>query len=146
MKFLVKLRDQISKWIMRTKNAGVILRMPLLGVTAVSTLVTALKGTALDNYTIGIIAVFSLAAVVFIWAYDRFQVMNMQNRWNADRSSNFTSPTTAINQVINARQLSVLAQGINEGWTQDKIFEEMHNETVKGIKKYRNGIDMSDYE
>lgn len=143
---LVQLREEFSKWLMRTQNAGRVLRMPLLGVTAVSTLVTALKDTALSSYTLPIVAVAGLSAVVFIWAYDKFQVLNIQNRWNADRSDNYIGPTTAINQIVNARQLSVLSRSISEDWSDEKTRKEMNRITEKTLSEFRNGIDLGDFD
>ena len=146
MKLLLKAREEVSKWIMRTKNAGVILRMPLLGVTAVSTLITALKGTQLQAYTSFIVGIFGVGAILFIWAYDRFQVMNIQNRWNADRADNYAGPTMAMNQMVNAVQLGVLSESIKEGWSQEKTQRKMKEETRKTVAEYRNGINMEDFE
>lgn len=145
-KLLVKLRDEVSRWIMRTKNAGVILRIPLLGVTAVSTLVTALKGTVLQNYTIYIVGFSCIGAMLFIWAYDRFQVMNMQNRWNADRADNYYGPTGAINQLAAAEREAVLAQSIKNDWDMEKTREEMRKAAEKVIAEYRNGVDMERFD
>lgn len=145
-KLLVKLRDEVSRWIMRTKNAGVILRIPLLGVTAVSTLVTALKGTVLQNYTIYIVGFSGIGAMLFIWAYDRFQVMNMQNRWNADRADNYYGPTGAINQLAAAEREAVLAQSIKNDWDMEKTREEMRKAAEKVIAEYRNGVDMERFD
>lgn len=146
MKLLVRAREEVSKWLMRTQNAGTILRIPLLGVTAVSTLVTALRGTTLEKYTFYIVGVFGVGATVFIWAYDRFQVMNIQNRWNADRADNYIGPTTAINQIVNARQFSVLSQSISEDWSDDKTRKELEKVTRKALSQYRNGIDLGDID
>lgn len=146
MKFLVQLREEISKWIMRTKNAGTILRIPLLGVTAVSTLVTALRGTGLENYTMGIVGFFGVSAVLFIWAYDRYKVMNLQNRWNADRADNYAGPTMAMNQMVNAVQLGVLSESIKNDWSHERTQEEMMEATRNAVADYRNGINMEEFE
>lgn len=143
---LVELREEFSKWLMRTQNAGRVLRMPLLGVTAVSTLVTALKDTALSSYTLPIVGVAGVSAIVFIWAYDEFQVLNIQNRWNADRSDNYIGPTTAINQIVNARQLSVLSRSISEDWSEEKTVSEMEKATEETLSEFRNGIDLGELD
>jgi len=145
-KILVALREEVSKWIMRTKNAGVILRIPLLGVTAVSTLVTALRGTMLEKYTLPILSVFGIGAVVFIWAYDRFQVMNIQNRWNADRADNYYGPTGAIDQLASAERDAVLAQSIKNDWDMERTREEMKKAVERAVSEYRNGVDMKRFD
>lgn len=143
---LLRLREEVSKWIMRSQNAGTVLRIPLLGVTAISTLVTALRGTALQAYTFHIVGVFGAGAVFFIWAYDRFQVMNIQNRWNADRADNYVGPTTAMNQLINAEQFAVLSESIRKDWSREKTSEEMEKATREAVQRYRNGIDVGDLD
>jgi len=145
-KLLISLREEISKWIMRTKNAGVIMRIPLLGVTAVSTMITALRGTFLERYTLAIVVGFGVAALVFVWAYDRFQVMNMQNRWNADRADNYYGPTGAIDQLAAAEREAVLAQSIKNDWDMEKTREEMKKAAERAISEYRNGVDMERFQ
>lgn len=142
---LLKAREEVSRWLMRTLQAGRILRMPLLGVTAVSTLVTALKGTAFENYTMYIISVSGIMAVTFIWAYDKFQVLNIQQKHDADRSSNFVGPSMAMTSMIRARQFSVMSKAIAEDWEQEKIDQKMREVTEDEIKKYRDGINMEDF-
>ena len=146
MSLLIKLREEVSKWIMRTQNAGTVMRIPLLGVTAVSTLVTALRGTAFQNYTMYIVGVFGVLAMIFVWAYDRFQVMNIQNRWNADRADNYVGPTTVMNQLINARQFGVLSQSLNNNWSEEKTQEELEKVTRETVAEFRNGIDLGDLD
>lgn len=136
------LRNHLSKWLMRTQQAGRVLRLPLYFITALSTTITALKGTVLENHTLMIAAIFGVAAMIFIWAYDRFQVLNIQNRWNSDRSDNFVGPNTAVNQMVNARQLVVLASGIKDGKSKPEIEDEMREATLESLKRYRNGFDM----
>lgn len=131
---------------MRTRNAGTILRIPLLGVTAISTLITALKGTSFENYTFYIIIISFILTTLFIWAYDRFKVLNIQNRWDADRSDNYVGANTAINQMINARQLSILAKSINQNWDGKKTMEELDKITEETVKEFRNGLDMERFD
>lgn len=143
MELLVKAREEFSKWIMRSLQAGRVLRMPLLGVTAVSTLVTALRGTMFQNYTLHIVSAFGILAVGFIWAYDRFKVLNIQQKWDQDRSSNFVGPNMAINNMISARQFSVLSKAMQEDWDEEKRREELERVTEEAIQEFRNGIDLS---
>lgn len=120
--------------------------MPLLGVTAVSTMITALKGTAFENYTMYIIAFSGLGAIGFIWAYDRFKVLNLQQKHDADRSSNFVGPSMAMSNIIQGRQMSVMSKAIAEGWDRERIEKEMDRVTKEELSKYRDGIDMSEFK
>lgn len=146
MSFLLKLREESGKWLMRVQQAGRVLRLPLFFITAVSTMVTALKGTFLSDYTLLIVGVFCAGSAVFVWAYDRFKVMNVQNRWNADRSDNYVGPTTAVNQMVNARQLAVLAEGLNSDKNQEQVVSNMREATLEELRRYRNGFDLGDID
>lgn len=141
---LVKLREEISRWLMRTQNAGRLLNIPLRATTASSVLTLALQETFLAQYTVPVVVLFTGTLIGFIWAYDRFQVMNIQNKLDADRSDNFVSPTTAMNQLINARQFSVLSRSLSEDWDKERTEEELDRVTKDTIKEFRNGIDMGE--
>lgn len=143
---LVWMRDEISKWLMRTQNAGRLLNIPLRATTASSVLTLALQETILAEYTVYVMVFFALGIGVFIWAYDRFQVMNMQSRHDADRSDNFTGPTTAINQLINTRQQAVQSKAIAENWEIEKTEKELRRVTEEALQDYRNGINMGDFQ
>jgi len=143
---LVDLREFISKWLMRSQNAGTVLRIPLLGVTAVSTFVTALRGTFLESYTLIMVGLAGLAGVAFIWAYDRFQVMNLQSKWDADRSDNYFGPSGAMQQIAAAERQAVLAQSIQEGWSMEKTRSEMRKAVEQAISENRDGIDMRRFD
>jgi len=146
MNFLHAAREEISKWLMRTQNAGRLLNIPLRATTASSVLTLALQETFLAQYTVLVLVTFTAGMIFFIWAYDRFQVMNIQNRWNADRSDNYIGPTTAMNQLINARQFGVLSQSLNNNWSQEKTDEELERVTRETISQFRNGMDLGDLD
>ena len=146
MKVLVMLREEISKWLMRTQNAGRLLNIPLRATTASSVLTLALQETFLAQYTLIVLISFSIGIMFFIWAYDRFQVMNIQNRWNADRADNYVGPTTAMNQLINARQFGVLSQSLNNGWSEEKTQKRLESVTRETVREFRDGIDIGDLD
>lgn len=137
-------RSEVSRWLMRTLQAGRVLRLPLLGVTAVSTLTTALRGTAAEDYTIAIVAGFAFASLVFIWAYDRFEVLNLENRHKMDRSDNFVGPGFAMNKIMMARHLGIVADGLREEKPTAEIQDELEDETLRLLREWRNGIDLSE--
>jgi len=145
MSWKLSARDELSKWLMRTIQAGRVLRIPLLGVTAFSTTITALRGTSLEQYTSFILAAFMVGILGFIWAYDYFKVLNYQNRWSADRSNNYVGPEMAIDKVISARQFAVMSEGIKEDKSMEEIEKELERVTEESLRKYRDGIDLSSY-
>lgn len=141
---LKRIRKEISKWLMRTENAGRLLSIPLRLTTASGVLTLALEKTSLSQYTFVIVPSFVLAMIAFIWGYDVFRVLNIQNQYDADRSDNYAGPTTAINQMVNAVQFAVLAEGLQEDWSSDKIHDEMKQQTREELSRYRDGINISE--
>lgn len=146
MEALVQLREEFSKWLMRTKQAGQVLRLPLFFITAVSTMVTALKGTFLDGYTFQIGGVFVAGSAFFIWAYDRFQVMNMQNRWNTDRTDNYVAAPFLMGNMTQARMFATLSKSINEDWSPEQTEQELERVVEDCFREFRNGVNPSEYE
>lgn len=137
-----RISDWISRWLMRSMEAGRVLQIPLLGVTAVSTLTTALKGTFLQPYTIHIIAGFGLCALGFIYQYDNSGVLNKQNREKMDRSDNFAGPGMAMGMTLQGRQRAVMAAAAGEEWSLEETLETMDDVTVQHLQQYRDGIDV----
>lgn len=115
-------------------------------VTAGSTAGTFLQSTQFAPYIPAFFAVGGLGTLLFTWAYDRFQVMNKQQKWNADRSNNFMGPAHAMNHKLDAVKFAVLSQSIKEDWDMEKTKQEMERVTDEKIKEYRNGIDLGDLE
>jgi hypothetical protein len=120
--------------------------MPLLGITAVSTLVTALKGTFLQQYTFAIVGAFGLGAVSFIWAYDKFQVLNLQHKHNDDRAGNYVGANQTVDKLIQGRQLAVVAQALSQDMSYDEVQELMDQATYQASAELRNGIDTEKIE
>lgn len=137
-------RDEVSRWFMRTLQAGRVLRLPLLGVTAVSTLTTALRGTAAENYTFVVVSAFGVFSLLFIWAYDHFRVLNLENRHKQDRSDNFAGPGFAMGTLMRGQQLAVVAQALQEDWSEERIKGQMEYETRKLLQNWRDGIDLDE--
>lgn len=132
----------LSRWIMRSQEGGKVLRMGLLGVTAVSTLVTALKGTYLQQYTLHFIGVIAAVSFVFLYVYDQSGVLNQQNVERMDRADNFAGPGMAMGALIRGRQLSALFEALDEDVSPAEARERVHEATLEACREYRNGIDV----
>lgn len=138
-------REFVARWMMRVRQASAQLKIAFFGLTALSTTVTALKGTPYSQYSTHLAAIFLVGTVVFTWAYDVFHVMNIQNRWGADRSSNFLSPESAINHVVRSRQLAVLGAALSDGSDDaEDLAEVLENVTFDALDSYGDGIDMEE--
>lgn len=134
--------DIISRWIMRSKEAGTVLQIPLLGITAISTLTTALKGTPLEQFTLHIMGSFGVFAIGFIWWYDDSGVLNRQQRDRMDRADNFAGPGIAMNNLIQARQFAALSKALAEDTSPEEIEEAIEATTVESLREFRGGIDI----
>jgi len=141
MSLLETIHREISRWMMRYTQAGVPLKQIAWTITAGSTLITALKAVGFQGDVVLVIAGYLIFQVVFMWAYDRFKVLNRQMKLDADRSSNFMPPKWCMDNLIRSKQFSVMTQAINEGWDREKTDKKMLKETKKLLKKYRRGID-----
>lgn len=141
MNVLETIHREISRWMMRYTQAGVPLKQIAWTITAGSTLVTALKSVGFKGDITLVIGGYLGFQIIFMWAYDRFKVLNRQMKLDADRSSNFIPPKWCMDNLIRSKQFSVMTQGINEDWDGEKIDQKMINETRALLQQYRNGID-----
>lgn len=140
----VTLRDELARWIMRSKEAGSVLQMLFWGITAVSTMITALRGTAYDGYAPAAVTVLALGSLAFMWAYDRFEVLNLQQRERMDRGDNFAGPGMAIGALIHARQYAALAEAISHGEGHEQAHQRIERSTLDALREYRDGIALED--
>lgn len=144
MQLLVQIRDQSSMWLMRLLEGGRVLQMPLLAVTAISTLGTFLRGTPLEPYTYYIISGFGLMAIGFVWAYDRFEVLNLQNKAKQDRADNFVGPGFTMGSIMRARQLAIIGEALQHDYSSAELHQRMDEETKALLRDWRNGVDLAE--
>lgn len=132
----------LSRWIMRAQEGGKVIQGVLLGVTAVSTLVTALKGTWLEPYTIFGVAAIVLGSLAFMLVYDTSGVLNQQNVERMDRSDNFAGPGMAMSSMIRARQMAAFFEALREDDDPEAAQKRVMEETHASLRDYRHGIDI----
>lgn len=141
-------REKVSKWLMRVNQSSRQLRLVFFGVTAVSTTITATRGTFLEPYTGHIIGAFGIGTAAFTYLYDRLGVLNVQNRWSNDRTDNFVGPNTAINHLVQARALEALVEEIQKEFRDpgNGDASRITEATENAIREYRDGVAMGRFD
>ncbi len=145
-KHLRKVRDWIARWFMRLLEAGRIFRMPLLFITALSTMTTALKGTQFENYTTIIAIILVGGGFLFAWLYDILKVMNLKNRSMQDEAQNFAGASMAIHMKAKQAQFEALGKYLKTDMSEEEYEELLEEKTNETLKEYRNGIDWEKME
>lgn len=99
-----------------------------LGVSAVwfAPSVLGLGGVAVGTY------------IYFSYTWD---LHNVKGRLNSHITGNFTSPTTAINQLINTRQQAVQSKAIADGWEVDYTEDVLEEVTLESLEEFKDGLD-----
>jgi hypothetical protein len=146
MSFRETLHRETSRWLMRYTQAGVPLKQLAWTITAGSTLITALTSIGVGFNALVVVGIYIGFQILFMWAYDRFKILNRQMKIDADRSSNFMPPKWCMDNLIRSKQFAIMTQGINEEWDREKIDQKMLEETKHLIEHYRDGIDTDDIE
>lgn len=135
------MKSLISRWIMRAKTGGQVLRIPLLGVTALSTMVTALELAGLSRFTLPIVAISSVGAIAFLYLYDELGILNRQSRDTVDRADNFVGPTMTIQWLVAGRAISEAVAASDAGATHEEIQRRVDRAVLEATQELRDGID-----
>lgn len=135
------IRGFIARWLMRMEAAGNILRMAFLGVTAASTLTSALALIGLERYAPGMLAVGLAGTLVFAFSYVELGVYNRKNREQRDRGVNFAGPDMRMDDELIAR--GMLAALERRPLT-DEERTAIKDELDSAWAEYRNGIPIED--
>lgn len=134
-------RGLIARWLMRLEASQGVIRMVFLGVTAASTMATALAlldlGWALPYLmTLGFVGVF-----VYAFAYVELGIYLRKNREKRDRGENFAKPQNMIGNVILAR--GIRAAELERPLTEDER-QAVDEEIRLAYRELRNGVVLED--
>lgn len=141
------IRGLLGRWVMRLEAAGSILRMAFLGVTAASTLTSALALIGYQRYAPYILVAGSVGTFVFAWVYVEYGVFNRKNREHADFGDNYSGPTMLFDARIEAKQLAYLAYLLSDDPPDlDELMAQMEDLTVDEWLELRDGIDIDELE
>jgi len=94
------IRGFLGRWLMRLEAAGNILRMAFLGVTAASTLTSALALIGLQQFAPYVLVCGTILTFLFAFAYVEYGIFNRKNRERVDRGNNFSRPDMRIDAEI----------------------------------------------
>ena len=133
------IRGLIARWLMRFEAAGGILQIGFLGVTAASTLVTALSLLGLESYAPAVLVAGLVGVVVYAWAYVELGIYNRKNRERQDRGNNFAKPQNRIDDELIARGTAAGLKGETLSATEREAIDE---ELDDAYRRYRGGIDI----
>lgn len=133
------IRGMIARWIMRLEAAGSILRMGFLGVTAASTLTSALALIGLQQLAPYVLAVGVSGTFVFAFVYVEFGVFNRKNRERVDYGNNFARPDMKIDDEITGAAVFAAIHGREPDETEKEAIE---NSVDDFWRKHRNGVEI----
>lgn len=126
---------------MRLEASGQILRIGFLGVTAASTLTSALALIGYQHIAPYVLGAGVIATLIFAYGYVEFGIHNRKNRESVDRGRNWVGPTQAIQHRTDARMMgAALAEVFDDD--PRRVTEAAESAVDKTISEYRNGIDV----
>jgi len=132
-------RGLIARWLMRVEAAGQIIRMSFLGVTAASTLTSALALIGYQWAAPYILGLGIAITLVFAFIYVEFGIFNRKNRERVDRGNNFSRPDMRIDDEITAAGVFAAMHGRPPDDSEQDAIEEAVDET---FQKHRNGVEV----
>lgn len=136
-----EIRGFIARWMMRMEAAGNILQMGFLGVTAASTLTSALTLIGYEQYAPYLLSVGLLGTVVFAFSYVEFGIFNRKNRERNDRGANFAGPTMRMDDEMIARGLTAATKNRPLRAEERQVIKD---ELDHAWREYRNGIPVDE--
>lgn len=132
-------RGWIARWLMRLEAAGSILRMGFLGVTAASTLTSALALVGLKSLAPVVLVAGVAGTFVFAYVYVELGIFNRKNRERVDRGNNFSRPDMRIDDEITAAGVYAAVHGEAPDGDDAEAIEQAVEEA---FQKHRNGVDV----
>lgn len=136
-----RVRGFLARWIMRLEASGQIIRMGFLGVTAASTLTSALALIGYESMAKWVLLAGVLGTFAFAWAYTELGIFNRKNRERADFGDNYSGPTMYMDRSIDAEQRAYLAWLLDpEDRTIDYHQDNIQQLTHGRWEEFRNGM------
>lgn len=134
-----QIRGFVGRWLMRIEAAGNVLRMAFLGVTAASTLTSALALIGHETLAPYVLGAGIVSTLLFAWAYVELGVYNRKNRERAERGNNFSRPDMRIDDELIAAGVFAAVHGRPPEDEEEQAIEETLDGT---FNKYRNGVEI----
>jgi hypothetical protein len=138
------IRGFISRWLVRFEASQQIISAAFLGVTAASTLTTALASLGMERYAPWVLGAGLAGTPIFAYAYVEAGVFNRKNRERVDRGDNFAGPGMAMSQLIQAEQLAALGEALAEETDPKELRGEINDRTARRLREFRDGINVQE--
>jgi len=132
-----------ARWLARVDGVSGQLRLAMLGMTALSTGVVALRSYGHGEYAWPLIAGTGLLTILYTYLYTEGGVWNQQRRDKADMATNWAGPPSRFNTEIQARALYAALEG--RELTEEER-EAVSREAEHAWKEWRDGIDKQTLE
>lgn len=129
----------VARWMVRLEAAGSVLRMSFLGVTAASTLTSALALIGLEQFAPFVLLSGVAGTLIFAYLYVEAGVYNRKNREKNDRGTNFAGPTLRIDDEMLAR--AIKASQLDRPLTDDER-NAIKTELDDAYDEFREGIPL----
>lgn len=137
------LRGFISRWLMRFEATRGMLQLVGIGVTAASTLTSALVAVGYSHLAPYVLGAGLIAAPAYAWAYVELGIFNRKNRERMDRGDNFSGPGMYMGNSIQAQAFARALEAVNDGEDPTEAAEEAVRERWRD---FRNGIDVTEFD
>jgi len=135
------IRGFISRWLVRFEASQQIFRLVFLGVTAASTLTSALALLGSERYAPYVLAIGVVGSPLFAFAYVESGVYNRKNRERMDRGDNFAGPGMAMSLYTQGDQFAAgLATALDVD--ERRVRAAVEAATRERMTEYRDGIDV----
>lgn len=133
------IRGFIGRWLMRIQAVQGILQLVGIGVTAASTLTTALVAVGAEEYAVPLLAAGLIGAPVFAWCYVELGLFNRKNRENVDRGNNFATPRDKIDDTLIAVGVFAAVHGRPP---EDEEYKAIEQAIEEPWSDFRDGVDL----
>lgn len=135
------LLETLARWVVRLEAAGSLLRMAFLGVTAASTLTSALALIGAEGIAPYVLVAGVVSTLIFAFLYVEGGVYNRKNREKNDRGTNFAGPTLRIDDEMLAR--AIKASQLDRELTEEER-QAIKSELDVAYDEFREGIPLDD--
>lgn len=132
-------RGFISRWLVRFEASQQVLQAGFLGITAASTLTSALIGLGFERFAPYVLGLGCVLTPAFAYGYVESGVFNRKNRERMDRGDNFAGPGMYMNHVIQARSVAAALANADDPEAAMDAAEGVARESVM---EFRDGVDL----
>lgn len=132
-----------ARWQARLDAVQGQIQMASLAVTAFSTFSLLLRDAGYGDLVVPLGGLLAIAGPGYAYFFFEGGVWNQVSRDRADMSGNFAGPGARISAELIA---AGLAPVLNDGAINKDEREQMEQELDRVFEKYRDGVDIDDYE